>query len=75
MDYTSNDMFISKMCNYNHPVTIAFNYKDHSENTIMIKSKSVFFQNLVNHYKQGNLYFDTIQIKSDITSLIHRTNR
>lgn len=75
MDYNSNNMFISKQCNINHPVTIAFNYQDHSENTIMIKSKSVFFQNLVNHYKQACLYFDNIQIKSDITGLIHRTNR
>ena len=75
MDYNSNDMFISKHTNLNHPVSIAFNYKDHSENTIMIKSKSVFFQNLVRHYEQGNLYFDNVQIKSDITSLIHRTNR
>lgn len=75
MDYNSNDMFISKMCNYNHPVTLAFNYNDHSENTIMLKSKSVFFQNLVNHYKSGCLYFDNVQIKSDVTSLIHKTNR
>ena len=75
MDYNSNEMYISKMYNNNHPVTIAFNYQDHSENTIMIKSKSVFFQNLVNHYKQACLYFDNMQIKSDITGLIHRTNR
>ena len=75
MDYNSNEMYISKMYNNNHPVTITFNYKDHSENTIMLKSKSVFFQNLVSHYMNGNLYFDNMQIKSDITSLIHRTNR
>ena len=75
MDYTSNDMYISKSYNSKHPVTIAFNYKDHSENTIMIKSKSVFFQNLVKHYLNGNLYFDNMQIKSDVTTLIHKTNR
>ena len=75
MDYNSNEMYISKICNSNHPVTITFNYKDHTENTIMLKSKSVFFQNLVKHYQTGNLYFDNIQIKYDITSLIHRTNR
>ena len=75
MDYDSNDMYISKQHNDNHPVTITFNYKDHSENTIMLKSKSVFFQNLVSHYMNGNLYFDNITIKSDITSLVHRTNR
>lgn len=75
IDYTSNDMYISKHTNMNHPVTIAFNYEDHTENTIMLKSRSVFFQNIVNHYQNGWLYFDTLQIKSDVTRLIHRTNR
>lgn len=75
MDYNSNEMYISKHYDNNHPVTITFNYKDHSENTIMLKSKSVFFQNLVKHYQTGNLYFDNMTIKSDITSLVHRTNR
>ena len=75
MDYNSNDMFISKHFNNNHPVTITFNYQDHSENTIMLKSKSVFFQNLVKHYLNGWLYFETLQIKSDVTRLIHKTNR
>lgn len=75
MDYNSNEMYISKIYNSNHPVTITFNYKDHSENTIMLKSRSVFFQNLVKHYEQASLYFDNMQIKSDVTSLVHRTNR
>lgn len=75
LDYNSNDMFISKHFNPNHPVSITFNYKDHSENTIMLKSKSVFYQNLINHYEKGFLYFESQQIKSDVTKLIHRTNR
>lgn len=75
LDYNSNDMYISKHFNSNHPVSITFNYKDHSENTIMLKSKSVFYQNLINHYEKGFLYFENQQIKSDVTKLIHRTNR
>lgn len=75
LDYNSNEMYISKHYNSNNPVTITFNYKDHNEHTIMLKSRSVFFQNLVNHYQRGYLYFDTLQIKSDVTSLIHKTNR
>ena len=75
IDYNINEMYISKHFNQNHPVTVTFNYKDHNEHTIMLKSKSVFFQNLVKHYQSGCLYFDTLQIKSDVTSLIHRTNR
>lgn len=75
LDYSSSDMFISKHYNANHPVNITFNYKDHSENTIMLKARSVFFQNLINHYEKGYLYFENQQIKSDITGLIHKTNR
>ena len=75
IDYNENKMYISKHYNSNHPVTVTFNLKDHSENTIMLKSKSVFFQNLVNHFFNGCLYFDTLQIKSDVTMLIHKTNR
>lgn len=75
MDYNSNEMYISKYFNNNHPINITFNYKDHSENTIMLKSKSVFFQNLVKHYQNSCLYFDTLQIKYDVTSLIHKTKR
>lgn len=75
MDYNSNDMFISKHTNSSHPVCVTFNYKDHSEKTIMLKSRSVFYQNMIRHYENGCLYFETLQIKSDVTSLIHRTNR
>lgn len=75
MDYNSSDMFISKHYNSNHPVSITFNYQDHSENTIMLKSRSVFFQNLVKHYETSCLYFETLQIKSDVTRLIHKTSR
>lgn len=75
MDYNSNNMYISKHYNPDNPMCITFNFNDHSEHTIMLKSKSVFFQNLVKHYLNGWLYFDTLQIKSDVTGLIHRTNR
>lgn len=75
MDYENSNMYISKHYNSNNPVCITFDYKDHSEHTIMLKSRSVFFQNLVKHYQIGCLYFDTLQIKSDVTSLIHKTNR
>ena len=75
LDYNSNDMFISKKFNTNHPVSITFDYKDHSENTIMLKSRSVFYQNMIKHYENGYLYFESQQIKSDVTGLIHKTNR
>lgn len=75
MDYETANMYISKHYNADNPVSITFNYKDHTENTIMLKSRSVFFQNVVRHYEKGCLFFDNIQIKSDVTNLIHKTSR
>lgn len=75
MDYNESFMFISKHYNINNPVTITFNFEDHTENTIMLKSRSVFFQNIVNHYLHGNLFFETLQIKSDVTKLLHKVCR
>ena len=75
LDYSDSKMYISKHYNINHNITITFNYSDHSENTILLKAKSIFFQNLVKHYNTGNLFFESLQIKSDVTKLIHRTSR
>lgn len=75
IDYNDNSMYISKSYNSNRPIQITFNEDDHNEKTILLKSRSVFFQNLVRHYELANLFFENQTIKSDVTSIIHRTNR
>lgn len=75
LDYNTPDMYISKSFNLNHKLLLTFDFNDHSENTILIKSRSVYFQNLINHYEKGYLFFENQNIKSDITNIIHKARR
>ena len=75
IDYNTSEMFISKAVNNTTLIQITFDYKDHNEKTILLKTRSVFFQNLITHYDNGLLFFENQQIKSDITRLIHKTHR
>ena len=71
----SYDMFISKKYNENNNVTITFDYKNHNEKTLLLKSKNVFMQNIVKHYQNATLYFENQNIKHAILDLLKRTNR
>ena len=75
IDYDESVMYISTKYNDNRPIQITFNYEDHSEKSILLKSRSVFFQNIISHYDNGRLYFENQTIKSEVTKLIHRTHR
>ena len=69
------DMYISKQYNENYNVTITFDYKNHNEKTLLLKSKNVFMQNIVKHYQNASLYFENQTIKHAIMELLKRTNR
>lgn len=71
----SYEMFISKKYNENNNVTITFDYQSHNEKTLLLKSKNVFMQNIVNHFQNGTLYFENQNIKHAIIDLLKRTNR
>ena len=75
IDYEDSTMYISKSFNANRPIQVTFNFQDHNEKTILLKSRSVFFQNLLKHYELGLLFFENQTIKSDVTKLIHKTHR
>lgn len=75
IDYEDSNMYISKSYNNNRPIQITFNFKDHNEKTILLKSRSVFFQNLIKHYEIGKLFFDNQIIKTEVNKLINRTRR
>lgn len=69
----NNEMYISKSFNINNNVILTFNYQDHNEKTILMKSRSVFMQNIVNHYRNGMLFFENQFIKSNILELLHKS--
>lgn len=73
LDYNENKMFISKKYNPNS-VSITFDFNSHDENTLLLKSKSVFFQNMLNHYRAGGLFFENQNIKTEIIKLIRKTH-
>ncbi|MBR3116509.1 MAG: phage DNA encapsidation protein [Bacilli bacterium] len=75
IDYDEFTMYVSTKYNDNRPIQLTFNYEDHTEKSILIKSRSVFFQNIISHYDTGKLFFENQTIKSEITKLIHRTHR
>lgn len=70
LDYSTTFMYINNKVDISCPINLAFNFKDHSEKTILLTSKSVFFKNIYNHYSRGILFFDNDTTKSDITSVI-----
>ena len=73
LDYNSNKMYVSKKYILNN-IVITFDLNSHTENTILLKSRSVFFQNLLNHYRNGGLFFENQNIKSDMINLIRKTH-
>lgn len=73
LDYTDNKMYVSKHYDPNS-ISITFDFNSHSENTILLKSKSVFFQNMINHYRAGGLFFENQNIKTEIIKLIRKTH-
>lgn len=75
VDNNTNEMFINNKVIENYGIVLALNTNDHNENTMLIKTKSVFFQNLYNHYKIGLLFFESQTIKSNILEIIRKINR
>ena len=70
-----NEMYISKKCNPNFNIILTFDYKEHNEKTLLLKSRSVFLENIVKHYQIGKLYFDDLQIKTEILDLLKRLHK
>ena len=66
--YVSND--IDPYCNIVYSVTMA----DHQPNTMLLKrSKQGLFQHLLDAYKDGNLRFESQQIKKAVEDIIKMT--
>lgn len=69
-----NIMFISTKFNLNNNIIMSFNYNDHNDKTILLKSKNVFMKNVINHFSNGNLYFENQTIKHKMIELFKKSN-
>lgn len=67
-------LYVSNKNQIENSVNISFNYKSHNKNSILLKGKNVFMNNLANHYKAGLLYFENLSIKHDTIELMHTCN-
>ena len=73
LDKNSN-MYVSNIIDNNYRI-LTFSTNDHDEKTILIKSRSVYYEALFTHYKNGLLFFENQNIKYDITFLFRKINR
>ena len=69
------EMYISRKYNPNYGINLTFDYNLHNEKTLLLKSRSVFIENIANHYRTANLFFDDLHIKTDIIDLLRRLNK
>ena len=73
IDYTTNSIFISYDFDPLCPILVTINPNDHNEHTLLLKIRNnSFFKNLIEHYRQGLLYFENQQIKNIVLEYISK---
>lgn len=72
VDYTIGKFFVSKDVDPSFKLIYSITLDDHSPNTLLLKSvnKSVFFKTFIDNYKVGNVYFESMKIKSVVYNVI-----
>lgn len=65
-DFTEGKMYVSKQIDPSFPLCYSVTMKDHKPNTMFLKNKSRTerFRVFVENYKQGNVRFDSVNIKN-----------
>lgn len=61
---SQGNMYISKSYEPNSSLTFAFSQKDHTETTILQSRISGFVKNIIQHFREGHLIFESIEIKA-----------
>lgn len=65
-DYSESKMWVSKDIDPSYPLTYAITIKDHHPNTMLVQSlsKQGHLKAFIENYKEGNVYFESINIKN-----------
>ena len=72
-NWQDNEIYISKDFDRSCPVIFSLCNEDHDENTLLIRCRtSPFFKSVVEHYRNGKLFFDNQQIKNQVMSIINK---
>ena len=72
-DTNLNEIYVSQDIDPNCPISIAFNNDDHTDNTILVKSRSnPWFKSMIEHYRLGLLCFESQRIKNIVMEYLSR---
>lgn len=72
LDYTIGKFFVSTDVDPCFKLVYSVTLEDHTPNTLLLKSvnKSVYFKTFIENYKGGNVYFESMKIKSVVYNVI-----
>jgi hypothetical protein len=72
VDYSIGKFFVSANVDPCFKLIYSITLDDHSPNTLLLKSvnKSVLFKSFIEGYKDGNVYFESMKIKSVVYNVI-----
>lgn len=72
VDYTIGKFFVSKDVDPCFKLIYSITLDDHTPNTLLLKSvnKSIYFKTFIDNYKDGNVYFENMRIKSVVYNVI-----
>ena len=73
IDYNTNSIFISNDYDPLCPIVVTINPNDHNETTLLVKIRNnSFFKNLIEHYRQGLLFFENQMTKNIVLEYISK---
>jgi hypothetical protein len=72
LDYSIGKFFVSKDVDPYFKTVYCITLEDHSPNTLLLKAsnKSVYFKTFIQSYKDGDVYFESMKIKSVVYNVI-----
>ena len=75
LDMTEGKMWVSNDVDSYHPLRYTLTIKDHQPNTMFLKNrrKASHFNYFIENYKQGNVYFESMNIKNICYEVIRMT--
>ena len=72
VDYSIGKFFVSKSVDPFFKMIYCVTLDDHTPNTLLIKSsnKSIYFKTFIDNYKDGNVFFESLKVKSVVYNVI-----
>lgn len=72
VDYSVGKFFVSRNIDPYFKNVYCITLEDHTPNTLLLKStsKSIYFKTFIQSYKDGNVYFESMKIKSVVYNVI-----